>query len=39
MALDEARLVAERLLDRGRQTGSPGQVVSGDAVGNDDFHV
>jgi len=37
-ALDELRLDAERLLDRGRQTGSPGQVVSGAAVGNGDVH-
>jgi hypothetical protein len=38
MAFDERRLGAERLLDGGRQTGSPRQVVSGDAVGDDDIH-
>jgi hypothetical protein len=38
MAFDEARLGAERLPDRGRQTGSAGLVVSGDAVGDFDFH-
>jgi hypothetical protein len=38
VALDELRLDAEFLLDRGRQTGGPGQVVSAYAVGDRDLH-
>jgi hypothetical protein len=37
-ALDELGLDAERLPDLGRQTDGPGQVVSGNAVGDGDFH-
>jgi len=35
---DQARLVAEGLLDRGRQTGGPWLVVSLRAVGDGDVH-
>ena len=38
-ALDELRLDAELLLDLGRQTDRPRQVVSGYAVGDLDFHA
>ena len=37
-ALDELGLDAQCLPDLGRQTDSPGQVVSGNAVGDGDFH-
>jgi hypothetical protein len=37
-AFDKLRLYAYSLLDLGRQTDSPGQVVSGYAVGDGDLH-
>jgi hypothetical protein len=36
--LRESGFHAQRLLDLGSQTDRPGQVVSGRAVGDDDFH-
>jgi hypothetical protein len=38
-ALGERGVEATRLLDLGRQTGGPGQVVSGDAVRDLELHV
>jgi hypothetical protein len=35
---NQLRLDSERLLQRGRQTGGRGQVVSTSAVGDDDVH-
>ena len=37
-ALDELGLDSQRLPDLGRQTDGPGQVVSGNAVGDGEFH-